>query len=401
MFEFRRQPLKSFYLFYAALSIVFIRLPYWVIISAIPRARPRKSWPMSRALLVQAMNAILGVLYATSVTEEISPDKDAAAPEKTGFVWVEALPDDLVQGDVAAMAKTNNVRPVQVFGYWLGQRGSDGSHGQQADSTEKVLYHLHGGGYTRGSGSPKSPTAAIPKGILSQCVGLVDRSFCVDYRLSSAAPFTPANPFPAALIDAVSGYRYLIDVVKFKPENIIISGDSAGGHLAVALVRYLIQLGHSSLPLPAAIILLSPTVDWACTHDDPESSSMRTNAKSDFVSIILKSGYSAKGLLGNLPWDDLSRDPYLSPASLKIANPAGTFAGFPPTLLVVGGAEQTRDPMRTLRDRIIADTQVSNLHYLEYEDAFHDFIGVTIHEPERTMALKEIQTWLEQIMSSV
>ncbi|KXN86994.1 AB hydrolase superfamily protein C4A8.06c [Leucoagaricus sp. SymC.cos] len=402
MFEFRRQPFKTLYFLYAFLSILLVRLPYWVVVSAIPSARPRKSWPMSRSLIVHVLNAVLGIMYATSVTERVSPDKDAAAPEKTGFVWVELLPDSLVQGDVAIMARVNNVKAVKRYGYWLGQRAVDGSHGQKAEPGERVLYYLHGkylrGGYTRGSGSPNSPTAGIPKAILGQCGGLVGRSFCIDYRLSSAPPFTPANPFPAALIDAMSGYRYLIEVVEFQPENIILSGDSAGGHLAVALIRYLIQLNNPSVPPPAAVILLSPTVDWACTHDDAESSSMHTNAKSDFVSIILKSGYSARGLLGNLPWEDLATNVYLSPASLQIQNPAGLFSQLPPTCLVVGGAEQTRDPMRTLRERIIADNDSSNLRYLEYEDAFHDFIGLEMHEPERSMALREIQAWLEQVM---
>ncbi|KAJ3560890.1 hypothetical protein NP233_g10542 [Leucocoprinus birnbaumii] len=344
------------------------------------------------------MNAVVDVLYATSATEEISPEKDAAAPEKTGFVWVEAVPDHLVQGDVAAMARVNNVVPVKVWGYWLGKRTADGKYGQKAALSERVLYHLHGGGYTRGTGSPKSPTAAVPQGILDKCAGFVDRAFCVDYRLSSAPPFTPRNPFPAALIDALSGYLYLIERAGFKPENIILSGDSAGGHLAVALTRYLITLNDPTLTLPGATILASPTVDWACTHDDLDSASMQTNARSDFVSVILKSGYSARGLLGNLPWGDLAIDPYLSPASLKIPEPSGLLSCYPPTCIAVGGAEQTRDPMRTLRDRIIADTATSNLYYLEYEDAFHDFLGVTLHEPERSMAFKEIHAWLKDVM---
>jgi acetyl esterase/lipase len=256
-------------------------------------------------------------------------------------------------------------------------------------------------GLQRGTGSPNTPLAEVPNGILSECAEQVDRAFCLDYRLSSAPPFKPVNPYPAALIDAVSGYRYLLDQTKFQAKNIIVSGDSAGGHLAVALVRYLIELNDPSLPLPGAVLLLSPTVDWACTHDKLNTASIHRNAKSDFVSIVLQSGYTARGLLGNLPETEISQNPYLSPASLDIKDPSGLFTHFPPTCMITGGAEQTLDPMHTLRDRIIRDTSPSNVLYLEYEDAFHDFLLLSIVQPERSQALKSIREWLQNSLSQV
>lgn len=70
----------------------------------------------------------------------------------------------------------------------------------------------------------------------------------------------------------------------------------------------------------------------------------------------------------------------------------------PPTCIISGGAEQTVDPMRTLRDRIEADTSTDNVLYLEYPDAVHDFIGLTFHEPERTQALSDIKDWLAKVL---
>lgn len=88
------------------------------------------------------------------------------------------------------------------------------------------------------------------------------RLFALSYRLSSTSPFPSLNPFPAALIDAIAGYRYLVQDVGFDPGNIIVSGDSAGGNLAYALARYMSakEYGHE-LPRPGAVLLLSPTVD--------------------------------------------------------------------------------------------------------------------------------------------
>lgn len=177
-------------------------------------------------------------------------------------------------------------------------------------------------------------------------------------------------------------------------------GDSAGGHLAVGLARYL-RLHtpkETSLSQPGGVILLSPTVDWACTHDNYPNSSMVVNADADAVGIILSSGYTARSLLGALPEDHVSRE-WISPASLKMNDPAGLFSGFPNTIMIAGGAEQTLDPMHTLRDRIVYDTSKDTMTYVEYPDALHDFLagGEGSHEPEGTQALHEIRDWMEKL----
>lgn len=64
------------------------------------------------------------------------------------------------------------------------------------------------------------------------------------------------GPFPAALLDAVSGYAYLLSI-GVRPSSIIVGGDSAGGHLTLALTRYLRdELEHKELP--KALLLFSP-----------------------------------------------------------------------------------------------------------------------------------------------
>ncbi|TFK41377.1 Alpha/Beta hydrolase protein [Crucibulum laeve] len=247
-------------------------------------------------------------------------------------------------------------------------------------------FHLIGGVYTMGSGSGSSLSAHAPLRMIKSCSQIVDRVFCVDYRVSSAPPFESANPYPAALIDAIPGYQYLLHTAKFKPDNIIISGDSAGGHLAVALSCYLVQLDDPYLPLPRALILLLPSTDWGCTHDSDPTSSVHRNANSDFVAPFFTSGYTARALLAYLPEDEIRTNAWLSPSSLELSSPKGLFTGMPPTCIISGGAEHTVDPMRTLRDRIVADTNMENVLYLEYEDAVHDFLIFTFHEPERSQA---------------
>ncbi len=135
---------------------------------------------------------------------------------------------------------------------------------------EKVLLFLHGGGYVILSAHPDSSTSQIPRSIIAHCANAsanVNRSFNLEYRLSTHDPKPRENPFPAALLDALAGYAYLIDEVGFEPADIIVVGDSAGGNLALALVRYLIEEDTKLAP-PGALILLSPWADMGNSHKE-------------------------------------------------------------------------------------------------------------------------------------
>lgn len=68
--------------------------------------------------------------------------------------------------------------------------------------------------------------------------------------------------FPAALQDAMTAYVYVLNELKVPANQIILAGESAGGNLALALVRYLSEEGkEAGLPLPRAALLWSPWLD--------------------------------------------------------------------------------------------------------------------------------------------
>jgi acetyl esterase/lipase len=73
----------------------------------------------------------------------------------------------------------------------------------------------------------------------------------LDYRLA------PETHFPGPLHDVVSAYFRLVDELHIPPENIIISGDSAGGALSLALLMY---LRDNAYPLPSGAVLMCPWV---------------------------------------------------------------------------------------------------------------------------------------------
>ena len=136
------------------------------------------------------------------------------------------------------------------------------------------------------------------------------RLWSVDYRMP------PDHPYPAALDDCLTAYRALLR--ERSPKEIIVSGGSAGGNLAAALV---LRARDEGLPLPAGLILNTPEVDLTESGD-----SFHTN-------IGIEPGLRSLMPVNLLYADghDL-RHPYLSPLF-------GNLKGFPPTLLTTG----TRD----------------------------------------------------------
>ncbi len=108
----------------------------------------------------------------------------------------------------------------------------------------QTVIHFHGGGYCLGSARTARSWAAH----LSARAGC--RVVLPEYRLA------PEHPHPAALEDA----RAVMKALSGQPEPgpVIVSGDSAGGGLALALVLSLRDEGQE---LPAGCILLSPWLD--------------------------------------------------------------------------------------------------------------------------------------------
>jgi acetyl esterase/lipase len=256
---------------------------------------------------------------------------------------------------------------------------------------EKVVYALHGGGYTQLSAHPSNVVSNIGRGLLAHVD--VHRVFSIEYRLSVGKPSKLAHPFPAALLDALAGYNYLVDVVGFSPSDIIVEGDSAGGNLGLALTRYLVEYQRNpdiNLPArPSALILLSPWCDIGTSHDVPEPPSW---LKSD-VDRYKEVDHGKEAFLGPHGMGAANINRYISPASL---HPSMTlhFKGFPRTFISAGGAEILLDQIKVLKERMVKDLGEGNVKYCEAKDAVHDYLVFPWHEPERTETLKDIASWV-------
>jgi monoterpene epsilon-lactone hydrolase len=172
-------------------------------------------------------------------------------------------------------------------------------------ASQAVFLYLHGGGWILGWYPSHRNLVA------HTCEAAACRAVAVDYRLA------PEHPFPAALEDCVTAYRWLV-ANGTSPQRIVIAGDSAGGNLALATLMSLRDAGD---PLPAAAVCLSPMTDLAGTG---ESFSRGRDAL-----LTVESAMSMAKAYGG---DQDPRSPLISPNY-------GNLAGLPPLLVQVGADE--------------------------------------------------------------
>ncbi|AEV76125.1 esterase/lipase [Mycolicibacterium rhodesiae NBB3] len=120
-----------------------------------------------------------------------------------------------------------------------------------------VILVLHGSGYVACSARTHRGFASH----LSAHSGIL--ALTVNYRLA------PESPFPAAEDDSFAAYRWLLDR-GYDPAKVVIAGDSAGGHLAVAVA---LRAKREGVPGPAALSLFGPLIDPAfrASSADPRS----------------------------------------------------------------------------------------------------------------------------------
>ena len=337
------------------------------------------------------------------------PPNHLAVDESAGTngVWIEPVPDQLISGDIKRWAEVGNIQPVKIPGYWYYAADQISQVDKPATPGEKIILFLHGGAYVACSAHPQDGVGVITRALVNASP-IVKVAFSVEYRLSSGAPLTAANPFPAAIVDALSGYRHLRQL-GYSPENIIVAGDSAGGNLALALTRYLLEFdslkpavpaNEPHLGIPGALILLSPWSDLDTgLKSHPETSSNVANLKSDFLQatngpFLL---YAVNAFVGQLDKSELSKNRYISPGSPEATDV--NFKGFPRAFIASGDAEICLDGIRLLRDRMVADLGKGDtgVTYHESVDSIHDYIFLEWHEPQRTQTLREIAAWLDRI----
>jgi acetyl esterase/lipase len=262
------------------------------------------------------------------------------------------------------------VEPADAGGVpaeWVAAAGVD---------SRRVLLYLHGGAYQ--VGSPASSRRMIA--LISAAARV--RVLSVGYRLA------PEHPFPAAVDDALTAYRFLLHGDAHHgdaghgdaghgdagPAAIAIAGDSAGGGLALAT---LVALRDAGDPLPAAAVAISPWTDLALTG---ESVSTRAG-----VDVMIKPDGMRESAATYLAGAD-PRHPYASPLYADLH-------GLPPILIHVGDAEVILDDSTRFAAKARdAGVDVTLEVWDEMPHVWHAFAGLL---PESDQAIERIGGWLQ------
>ncbi len=227
---------------------------------------------------------------------------------------------------------------------------------------DRVILYLHGGAYHAGS------IATCRRLVSVMSAEARARVLNVSYRLA------PEYPFPSALDDVVSAYRWLL-ASGTPASRIAIAGDSAGGGLALAT---LLALRDGDDQKPAAAVAISPVTDLDATGE-----SMRTRAEVDLM-------VRPEGMKEAADWylaGQDARHPYASPLY-------GDLAALPPMLIQVGDAEVLLDDSTRFAAKVRdAGGNVTLEVWPEMPHVWHAFAGLL---PEADQAIARIGVWLQE-----
>lgn len=228
----------------------------------------------------------------------------------------------ILAGGLAAFDQTapaTRIEPLRAFPADGEIRGEWVTAGDACD--DAVILYLHGSGYAacsarthRGLVSRLSAASSLP-------------AFSVDYRLA------PRHRFPVAADDVRRAYDWLR--ARFDADQIVVAGDSAGGHLAIDLCLTLLREGTRA---PAALALFSPLADVTLSLARTRDLAMPDPLASAASASRLVNHYICQA----------------DPCNPRLRHVFADGEILPPTLIQAGGAEMLAADAHHLHDQLVA-----------------------------------------------
>lgn len=224
-----------------------------------------------------------------------------------------------------------------------------------SDATpDQVILYIHGGGFL--SGSPECYSAFGAK--LSAATGC--QVWLARY------PLLQRKCFPAAPDAVLQLWDELIDS-GYRPDQIVLMGDSAGGNLVFGLLSRVLQRGQR----PRAVVGFSPWLDMTLS-----GSTFKTSIKTEDVIPVERMGDVVERYLNGAE----PSDPLASPLF-------ATFPDAPPVLLMVGAGEIMLSDAERMARYLGAQLQV-------WPDCPHGWQLFAGRLPEADAALKQVASFL-------
>ncbi|AEO58562.1 hypothetical protein MYCTH_2063555 [Thermothelomyces thermophilus ATCC 42464] len=274
----RANRLLSYCYTLVATPFLLSRFALDVVLYLVPWMRPAREWTLNQAVRVRVVRLVL--LYWSLLRWG---DRLHLRPGREGNRF-EEKPEDYdyyyYRGDLAVTTTTaaedddddDAVRPEPIGATWTPARPPPPALVRPG---LVVALHFHGGGFAVGNG--RDADAGFAAQTLIRHMGCTH--VCApQYRLASSG--SGNGRFPAPVQDALTAYLFLVRERGIPGRQIVVSGDSAGGTIALGLVRYIAEHGAAlGIPRPGAVALWSPWVDVAAAlqHDMRASPNYRTD----------------------------------------------------------------------------------------------------------------------------
>ncbi|MBT2269843.1 alpha/beta hydrolase [Rhodococcus erythropolis] len=310
--------------------------------------RPVPRRPSPRARLAALLTAVGVRLFAS------------ALPLNRVGVWFMRRLVATFMGLFGPPLRGTRVTPVRqgtVVGEWV--------CGPGVQRGNAAIFYLHGSGFVICSARTHRGLASR----LSHLTGLP--VFTVDYRLA------PEYPFPAAADDIEQSYRWLL-AEGVDAGQVVVAGDSAGGHLALDLV---LENARTQTPQPAGVVLFSPLIDLTFARAQAQERIRRDPMISAAAARKLIALYTA-----GQP-DDAPR--------LQLAHRAGTV--LPPFFVQAGGAEMLSADARHLHQMVRDGGGSCELEV--WPGQMHVFQALPLLIPEAGLALRRAAAFVADVMT--
>jgi acetyl esterase/lipase len=223
-----------------------------------------------------------------------------------------------------------------------------------------LLLHVHGGGFVLGSA--KSSLGAD----VLMALATDKRVISIDYTVAPRGNWRTVTDQVVAVYQAVLAQGY-------SARSIGLFGDSAGGNIVAASV---FKLRDRGLPLPGALVLLSPCVDFHL-NGDTETTLREADPVLDFA--------LNQAFLATYAAPDQWNNPYVSPIH-------GDFSkGYPPVLIQAGTKELLLSDAVRLYQAVKIAGGTAELDV--YEGMAHVFQAYMTGTPEQAAAYAEANRW--------
>ncbi|KAJ5620600.1 hypothetical protein N7510_004584 [Penicillium lagena] len=328
-----------------------IYLPLFAVAYLRPEQRQDRNWTYRQALMNTVLKVSLQLFSAFHMRPSLS-----LKPHHEGnrFVLIEPANLELYTG----VALDPKIEPEILGGTWYPKRFSPDS---VIPEGQYVVLHIHGGAYILGRGRTAS-CGFLAKNFLSHTPSAY--VFSLQYRLAG----DPKGRFPAQLQDVISAYSYLIHTLRIPASRIVLSGDSCGGDLVLALLRYIVQYNSSSLlPAPKCGWIFSP---W-CNVPNGFNTEAWINSPRYRTECIPASfpAWGAKHFLSDLEITE-SVEQYVAPILHPFCLPS-------PVLIVSGGREVLCQEHQELANAFRKLPQnTSSVEFFVEENVPHDVLMI-------------------------